>query len=433
MTPSIEDLGARLRGILDDFVKRGAVLGVAAHVQVADRSWTLAAGSVSAEEGAAVSAGTRFRIGCLTKLAVALAAQELADRGELDLDAELGGYVHELAIPPFQGVTMRHLLSHTAGYVPENVLNPDVRFDFTWPLFLESLNASQRLFAAGKVFNYIHSGYVVAGRVLAQMTGKTVSRLIADVAGLDIDALSPEDIAPGHTYRMREKEFASVEPVELAPFWEDSLQGPPLNITELAQLGERLLRLVSRQREQRESVGAPMMLPQLFGPTGEEMPVAFGCGFARYRSGQLGLSSVMDGHSCMVRVGVHDKFSMAIAVNSGQPVVRDRLASAMTRAVGVSLRQFPALELQDLVGFYQGTRDTGWRVELNHDTLVLRRDPTRQGRRQVSPVQMRKNDRGQIIPIDNQLRTPMGFFREPVTGTPCLMVGTSSHKLMSSL
>jgi hypothetical protein len=428
MTSSLENLGDRLTAMLDEFVQRGLVLGVAAQIRVANRSWTVCAGKIGAESDGTLSEATRFRVGCINKLAVALSAHDLAERGMLDMDAELGTYNRELATRAFQGVTMRHLLSHTAGYVPENLLDEAVRFGFTWPSFLEFLDSSQPLFSPGKVFNYTHSAYVVASRVLAQIAGRPVSQLIAEISRLDLAGLSADDIAPGHAYRGRE--FATLEPVELAPFWDDSLEGTPLNITELANIGECLLMHLTKQREHRPATEMPMILPQVFGPVSEELPVAFGCGFARFRSGRFGLSSAIAGHTCAIRVGVHDRLSVALALNSNLPVVRDRLSNAIIQEVTASLQQFSPLELEDLIGFYQGTRDTGWRVELNHDTLILRRDPMRPGLRHVAPIQMRKNDRGQIIPIDNQLRAPMGFFREPGTGTPCLMVGTSSHKLM---
>jgi CubicO group peptidase (beta-lactamase class C family) len=61
---------------------------------------------------------TIWRIGSISKTFTATAVMQLVDRGEVDLDAPVSRYVHRVSIPDTypEPVTVRHLLTHTAGF-----------------------------------------------------------------------------------------------------------------------------------------------------------------------------------------------------------------------------------------------------------------------------------------------------------------------------
>lgn len=67
-----------------------------------------------------IDAGTTlFRIGSATKLFTWTAAMQLVEEGKIDLDADVNTYLKEMKIPdtyPGKPVTMRHLMTHTAGF-----------------------------------------------------------------------------------------------------------------------------------------------------------------------------------------------------------------------------------------------------------------------------------------------------------------------------
>ena len=60
---------------------------------------------------------TLFRVGSVSKLFTWTAVMQLAERGKIDLDADVNTYL-DFTIPPFKGrpVTMRNLMTHTAGF-----------------------------------------------------------------------------------------------------------------------------------------------------------------------------------------------------------------------------------------------------------------------------------------------------------------------------
>jgi CubicO group peptidase (beta-lactamase class C family) len=63
-------------------------------------------------------ASTIWRVGSVSKAFTATAVMQLVDRGQVELDAPVDRYVHRVVIPATypEPVTVRHLLTHTAGF-----------------------------------------------------------------------------------------------------------------------------------------------------------------------------------------------------------------------------------------------------------------------------------------------------------------------------
>ncbi len=80
-------------------------------------------GAIAAEHyasrGAAVDRDTQFQVASLSKWVTALGVMTLVEKGTLDLDAPVSRYLKSWSLPPGDfdndGVTVRRLLSHTAG------------------------------------------------------------------------------------------------------------------------------------------------------------------------------------------------------------------------------------------------------------------------------------------------------------------------------
>src|SRR5689334_24875319 len=82
-------------------------------------------GQADREAGRAVTPETAFRIASMTKSTTALAILALRDVGKLTLDGPLSHYIPrlELVAPATRDsapVTVRHLLTHTAGFVTDD-------------------------------------------------------------------------------------------------------------------------------------------------------------------------------------------------------------------------------------------------------------------------------------------------------------------------
>ncbi|GGK86228.1 FmtA-like protein [Planomonospora parontospora subsp. parontospora] len=115
---------------------------------------------------------TRFLIGSETKLFTAQAALQLVHGGKLHLDADVNSYLTSFEIRdtyPGRPVTLRHLLTHTAGFDDDHILGSgaDVR-----PLG-EALAATQpaRLRPPGTGVSYSNYGVALAGHLVETVSG----------------------------------------------------------------------------------------------------------------------------------------------------------------------------------------------------------------------------------------------------------------------
>jgi CubicO group peptidase (beta-lactamase class C family) len=62
---------------------------------------------------------TLFKVASVSKLFTATAVMQLAEEGKVDLDEDVNAYLDNVRVPdtyPGEPITMRHLLTHTAGF-----------------------------------------------------------------------------------------------------------------------------------------------------------------------------------------------------------------------------------------------------------------------------------------------------------------------------
>lgn len=132
LTP--QDADAWLDGVVPSLLDREGIVG-ATVVIVDDGEVVTQRGFGWAEvdaDGKGVRpvdpAGTLFRIGSVSKVVVGTAVMQLVERGQLDLDVPVEEYL-DLEIPArfATPITLRHLLTHTAGFedTVSNVLLPE--------------------------------------------------------------------------------------------------------------------------------------------------------------------------------------------------------------------------------------------------------------------------------------------------------------------
>ncbi|MBL8361662.1 MAG: beta-lactamase family protein [Rubrivivax sp.] len=149
----------------------GAIVGVAHRGRTLART---AYGLANVEHGVANSPGTRFPIASVTKHFTCAAVLRLAQAGRIDLDAAVGRWLPELALPQ-QGVTPRQLMSHTAGL--------RCYLDVTMPLngwavrpagLPRQVQARQSAFnfEPGHGMSYCNGGYLLLSLIAAGRAGR---------------------------------------------------------------------------------------------------------------------------------------------------------------------------------------------------------------------------------------------------------------------
>lgn len=116
-----------------------------------------------------VTPDTLFRIGSTTKPMTALGLLMLAEDGRVALDAPISTYLPDFALG--DDITVRHLLSHTAGLSDEAQAYGSLDADALAESMGNFTSASQ--FApAGQVHSYSNPGFNIAGRVIEVVTGQ---------------------------------------------------------------------------------------------------------------------------------------------------------------------------------------------------------------------------------------------------------------------
>jgi uncharacterized protein YbbC (DUF1343 family)/CubicO group peptidase (beta-lactamase class C family) len=118
---------------------------------------------------APMTPGTIFDIASLTKpLATALAVMSLVERGAVSLDAPLGAYVSEFRGPAFGDVTIRRLLTHSAGFP---AIVPDATLNGGFPRAARALAHVKLDSTPGVAFQYSDVGFILLGEVVRRVSG----------------------------------------------------------------------------------------------------------------------------------------------------------------------------------------------------------------------------------------------------------------------
>ena len=149
--------------------------GVSAAISNGEDLQTYCAGSGRYGEDFRINPDTLFQAGSVSKPAFALTLMRYADRGRIDLDADISGVVPEYAKSP---ITFSALLSHTAGYNLHGF--PGYRADHA-PFTLEDiLNGKgitpklRRIRPYGEQYMYSGGGITLAELAFTRITGTSL-------------------------------------------------------------------------------------------------------------------------------------------------------------------------------------------------------------------------------------------------------------------
>lgn len=245
-----------------DAVRDAGMPGVLAETRAGDAVWRGAAGVADLETGRPMTAGMRLRVGSITKTFTTAAVLRQVAAGEIGLDTPVGRYLPRL-VPGLRGetVTVRMLLNHTSGFAeylpyafpsfagfpsladvsPESV--DDNRFRRFDPLELIEMGlAAPAAGAAGSTpGTYSNTNYLLAGQLLAHVTGATaeeyITKDVIERAGL-ADTWFPDGPEIGQPRpRMYEALFGLIDPPHDYSVYDMSWVGPAASlVSNLADL-----------------------------------------------------------------------------------------------------------------------------------------------------------------------------------------------------
>ncbi len=181
--------GDRMQALLEELA--GIAPGVSAAVATTNGViWSGTAGWSDIENRQAVTPEQLFGIGSITKTFTSVILQQLADEGQLDLDAPLASLLGDEVngIANANTATVRQLMNHTSGI-------PSWEDDATWKRegrgaeldpghvwgkteTLRYIQGQPALFAPGAQYSYSNSNFTLLGRVVEVVTGKDLVAVI---------------------------------------------------------------------------------------------------------------------------------------------------------------------------------------------------------------------------------------------------------------
>ncbi|WP_031469437.1 serine hydrolase [Sciscionella sediminilitoris] len=194
--------GTRVRGGADPdywqrrlaaLVEAHGVVGASLGIAIGDEISTAAAGLLHTGTGAPARTGSLFQIGSITKVYTATVIMRLVERGELGLDDPIERYVPGIA----EGVTIRHLLTHTSG-IDGDLFHDTGRGDDCLERYTAKLAEAARIHPIGETFSYCNAGFSLVARIAEVCTGKVWDELFGELLleplGLEHTVLLPEQV-----------------------------------------------------------------------------------------------------------------------------------------------------------------------------------------------------------------------------------------------
>ena len=179
-----------------------------------------ATGTANLDAGIEATTDTVFQIGSISKVWTTTVAMALVDEGVLDLDAPIVSVLPEFRTADQQltdGVTLRHLLTHTSGidgdFFADTGRGDDCLEKYT--ALLADVRANHPL---GATLSYCNAGFTLLGRVLERVTGVQWDELMRErlfrPLGLTHTVTLPEE-----ALRFRAAHGHVGDPPAVAPMW----------------------------------------------------------------------------------------------------------------------------------------------------------------------------------------------------------------------
>ncbi len=303
--------------------------------------WAEGFGQADPTQALAADADTVYRVGSVSKLFTDIAAMQLVEKGELDLDAPVSAVLPDFRpANPFGGeITLRQLMAHRAGLVRESPVGS--YFDAGEPglaATVDSLNGTTLVHAPDTRTKYSNAGIAVVGRMIEQHTGRPFEDYMRD-ALLAPMGMRDSGFAPPTSPRLAKAQMWTLEGRSFdAPVFALGT-GPAGNLQSSANDLARFLRmlLAEGRAEGGQILGADSLRAMWTPAPGRSCPPdCYGIGF---RLGELdgqrmvGHGGAVYGFSTQLSVLPDQKLGVVVmATKDAVNPVLGRIAEAALRA-----------------------------------------------------------------------------------------------------
>ena len=174
--PASRDLGNEVDAYIQETMKRFPIPGLAVGIVRGDQVLYLQGYGTANVDGAPVTPQTPFMLASVTKTFTALAVQQLAQAGKIDLDTPVQTYISEFRLADKDGgatVTVRHLLEHTSGISTVEGTQPSLQSPkSTFDQALDQLAHYHPEYEPGEHYEYSNWNYALLGEVVSRASGQ---------------------------------------------------------------------------------------------------------------------------------------------------------------------------------------------------------------------------------------------------------------------
>jgi CubicO group peptidase (beta-lactamase class C family) len=184
---------------LDELRARHHVPAASLAILVGGDVHELASGVLHRRTGVEATTDSVFQMGSIAKVYTATLIMQLADSGQLDLDAPVVDVLPEFSVADpglTRAITTRRLLSHTSGLTCDFTYDSG-RGDDCLAKYVEAAKGVALDCPPGEALSYSSVGYNVLGRIIEVLTGKVWDEALKDLLltplGLDHTVTLPEE------------------------------------------------------------------------------------------------------------------------------------------------------------------------------------------------------------------------------------------------
>jgi CubicO group peptidase (beta-lactamase class C family) len=227
-----------------------------------------------------ITSETLFQVGSISKLMTAAVIHQLVAEGRLRLTDRVSDLLPDLPLPAGNTIQIQHLLDHVAGIASDVPLSADGGL---WTAF-----------APGQHWHYSNTGYEILGRLIEQISGKPLARVLHDRIFAPLGMTRTRGAVVGED-RMRYAqgyEAADQLPfatgVPLAPAaWVDVTSGAA-SVASTAEDMNRLLRSVAGAAQGRGGLGLAPQAARAWAThtvASDERAIGYGNGLMHIGSG----------------------------------------------------------------------------------------------------------------------------------------------------
>ena len=216
-SPMRADVVPAIDSLMSAFAARAKVPGIAYGIIVDGKVVHIGVSGVrNTATGETVDTNTVFRIASMTKSFTALSILKLRDEGKLSLEDPAEKYIPELkglAYPTTDSpkITIRHLLSHSAGFPEDNPWGDQQLADTDEQMAAMMRRGVPFSTAPGTSYEYSNYGFAILGRIVAKVSGVPYARYVRTnillPLGMTSTTLESRDVPANrlaHGYRLQD-------------------------------------------------------------------------------------------------------------------------------------------------------------------------------------------------------------------------------------